>query len=262
MKTFEQDFKTNPTFNSIVGLSNTTYDNTNIRSGQMATEDQILQLFNDAADLKSRINYCCRDIVMWKTYIRIVEEKTGIVVSDFFDNMASGMTKRGMPFTVEFARVFDESKFIMDRSVSDRVGSDYKNFKIVTTGMNTSHRANTKEIEDRLTLMLNDYYENTSVSDSAVNYHWPFSLPSQYGSGGEPSTILYVTSIVSNYRFLPQTVNKRDNLYHVYKDLTDNKIKIDIMGKNQFEYNITSTPIKAYDTVFVTQWVLKQGASL
>lgn len=41
MKTFEQDFKTNPSFNTVTGLTNTTFDPNNVVSGRGATEDQV-----------------------------------------------------------------------------------------------------------------------------------------------------------------------------------------------------------------------------
>lgn len=259
MKTFEQDFKTNPTFNSVVGLSNTTYDNTNIRSGQMATEDQILQLHQREAALQSRINYCCRDIVVWKTYLRIVEEKTGIVVSDFFDNMATGHARRGVPFTVYFSRPFDTSKFIMDRSASDRINYHY-NFKITTTGT-SSTTGNTKGYEDGMTQMLNDYYEDTTVINGVYNSPWPKNVNSSSANYQARTNIIQPGNNSAVVKPLPQRVTERDNIYYVYLDSTDNKIKIDILGKNQFQYDSNFTT-KAYDTFFATQWVLKEGASL
>lgn len=41
MKTFEQDFKTNPSFNTVTGLTNTTFDPENYVANRGATEGQI-----------------------------------------------------------------------------------------------------------------------------------------------------------------------------------------------------------------------------
>ena len=243
----------NPVFESVTGLTNTTFDPSNRRSGQMATEDQLMALENRATALQRRINECCRDLCIWKTYLRIVEEKTGLVVSDFFDNMKVGHTRRGVPFTVEFAREFDESKFIMNRSASDRVGAQYINFRITTTGNGSNGK--TTCFENGMRLMQDDYYENSTAPITGM---WPKSSCATTIGPLSITNILNISNNSVSTRSLPQTITARDNIYHVYLDQTDNKIKIDILGKNQFEYGTES----AYDTFFATQWVLKEGATL
>lgn len=90
----------NPVFNNVLGLTNKTFDITNIRSGYMATEDQIQQLWQDIIRLEERIDYCCRDIVYWDFRV-LIFDRNGMVVSDFLENRATGIMRRGKNFTME-----------------------------------------------------------------------------------------------------------------------------------------------------------------
>lgn len=72
----------------------------------MATEAQIQELERRYTDVEARRNYCCRDIVVWKTYTRIVSPD-GIIVSPFIDNVVVGTARRGMPFTITFTPKWD-----------------------------------------------------------------------------------------------------------------------------------------------------------
>lgn len=38
----------------------------------MATEQQIAEIYGRIANLSSRIDYCCRDMIEWETHVQIV----------------------------------------------------------------------------------------------------------------------------------------------------------------------------------------------
>lgn len=90
----------NPNFNTVLGLTNTVFDRNNVRSGQMATEDQIQQLWQDIIQLEERIDYCCRDIVFWDFRVR-VRDKFGNIMSDYLENRRTGIMRRGKNYIME-----------------------------------------------------------------------------------------------------------------------------------------------------------------
>lgn len=99
-KDYDIAVSANPVFNNVLGLTNKTFDIINVRSGYMATEDQIQQLWQDIIRLEERIDYCCRDIVYWDFRVRILD-RNGMVVTDFLKNRATGIMRRGKNFTME-----------------------------------------------------------------------------------------------------------------------------------------------------------------
>lgn len=99
-KDYDIAVSANPVFNNVLGLTNKTFDITNVRSGYMATEDQIQQLWQDIIRLEERIDYCCRDIVYWDFRVRILD-RNGMLISDFLENRATGIMRRGKNFTME-----------------------------------------------------------------------------------------------------------------------------------------------------------------
>ena len=105
-----------PVFESITGLTNTTFDPDNYQEDRMATEAQIVQVERAIGDLQARKEHCCREIVTWRSYVRVIAQDTGIVLSDWLDNMQVGVTRRGEQFTVEFALPHDSSRYLDDRS--------------------------------------------------------------------------------------------------------------------------------------------------
>ena len=105
----------NPNFNTVLGLTNTVFDRNNVRSGQMATEDQIQQLWQDIIRLEERIDYCCRDIVFWDIQIRI-KDRYGNVITDFLENRTTGIARRGKNFTMRFP-LKAVPKYEIDRSI-------------------------------------------------------------------------------------------------------------------------------------------------
>lgn len=59
MKEFGMDFNKNPEFNTVTGLTNTTFDPNNVVSNRGATEGQIKTLHDDIGELETRIEGCC-----------------------------------------------------------------------------------------------------------------------------------------------------------------------------------------------------------
>lgn len=98
--TYNLSISKNPQFQTVLSLANTTFDRTNVRSGYMATEDQIQQLWQDIVRLEERIDYCCRDIVYWDFQIRI-RDKYGNIMSDYLQNRTTGTMRRGKNFTMK-----------------------------------------------------------------------------------------------------------------------------------------------------------------
>lgn len=99
--TYSLSISQNPQFQTVTGLTNQVFDRNNIVSGQMATEAQIQQLWQDIITLEQRIDYCCRDIVYWDIQVRI-RDKYGNIVTDYLDNRTTGITRRGKNFTMTF----------------------------------------------------------------------------------------------------------------------------------------------------------------
>lgn len=99
--TYNLSISKNPQFQTVTGLTNQTFNRNNIVSGQMATEAQIQQLWQDIIRLEERIDYCCRDIVFWDVQVRI-RDRFGNIVSDFLENRTTGITRRGKKFTMTF----------------------------------------------------------------------------------------------------------------------------------------------------------------
>lgn len=99
-KDYDIAVSANPVFNNVLGLTNKTFDITNVRSGYMATENQIQQLWQDIIRLEERIDYCCRDIVYWDFRVRVLD-RNGMLITDYLKNRATGIMRRGKNFTME-----------------------------------------------------------------------------------------------------------------------------------------------------------------
>lgn len=221
----------------------------------MATEDQIKQLWVDGTNLQNRINECCRDIVMWKSYVRVVAENTSIVVSDWLDNVAVGSTRRGLPFTMEFSLPHDSNKFFDDRSSPDNAGH-INSFNVHVTFPDTGVSTEEKISEivqcanDETVSSLCNFGHRTNGSwiwNTAISAPLTSGLLDGYsGSNPLPAFNTYNTS--SHY-YMPS------GYYYIYKDFTDNKIKIDVKRRDQFADG-------HYLALFFTQFVLRSGATL
>lgn len=122
-KDYDIAVSANPVFNNVLGLTNKTFDITNVRSGYMATEDQIQQLWQDIIRLEERIDYCCRDIVYWDFRVRILD-RNGMIVSDFLENRATGIMRRGKNFTMEIP-LPPVAKYEMERANGAGTASNF-----------------------------------------------------------------------------------------------------------------------------------------
>lgn len=101
MTTYNLAINRNPDFQTVNSLTNLVFDRNNVRSGRMATEDQIQQLWQDIIRLEERIDYCCRDIVYWDCQVQI-RDKYGNIVSGYLENRTTGITRRGKNFVMTF----------------------------------------------------------------------------------------------------------------------------------------------------------------
>lgn len=97
--TYNLSISKNPNFQTVNSLTNLVFDRNNVRSGNMATENEIQQLWQDIVRLEERIDYCCRDIVFWDFRVRI-RNKYGDIVTDYLENRTTGITRRGKNFTM------------------------------------------------------------------------------------------------------------------------------------------------------------------
>lgn len=124
MAEYDLDFDDNPKFNTVLGLSNTTFDPNNIVSGRMVTEQQLQALWQRIYDDELIIDRCCRDIILWEAHVQIVRLNTntldpnlgfptagGVAVSPFADNVSVGVARRGLPFTVTFPLKWNSSLY-------------------------------------------------------------------------------------------------------------------------------------------------------
>lgn len=99
MTTYNLAINKNPDFQTVNSLTNLVFDRNNVRSGRMATENQIQQLWQDIIRLEERIDYCCRDIVYWDFQVRI-RDKYGNIITDYLENRTTGIARRGKNFVM------------------------------------------------------------------------------------------------------------------------------------------------------------------
>lgn len=227
----------------------------------MATEDQIRQLWIDANDLEQRIDYCCRDIVVWKSYVRVIAEGTSIVMSDWFDNVAVGTTRRGVPFTVEFALPHDSAKFFDNRSNGNDGSYFSMAFNIQVNLPGNAVKAQTVFTNNAISCA---YDSNSSPNNQYCNFG---NIPNGAWLVNPNSGFKITSGLLIPYRGYPSPLpqyNINDvsihydhpaNTYYMYKDSTDNKIKIDVKRRDQFRNG-------EYLALFFTQFVLRNGATL
>lgn len=116
---YEIGFVDNPRFESITGLTNTTFDPNNIQEDRMASEAQVLAAWNASADLEMEVERCCKDMCVWETYVQIVRMNTntlssngvpnsgGVVISPFSRNRRSGIIRQGEIYTATFSLPFN-----------------------------------------------------------------------------------------------------------------------------------------------------------
>lgn len=130
MKPYKFNFSSDPSFNTVTGLSNTTFNPTVTVENRMATEAQIQELYRDIVAAEQRRDYCCRDIIVWETHTQIVRlnnntmlntsdtkdsyfsfSSGGVVVSTFEENVNIGTMRRGLAYTVTFPVKWDNDLY-------------------------------------------------------------------------------------------------------------------------------------------------------
>ena len=243
----------NPVFQSVTGLTNTTFNPDNYREDRMATEAQIQQVERAIGDLQAMKQHCCREIVVWRSYVRVVAENTGIVLSDWLDNMQVGTPRRGEQFTVEFALPHDSTKFFDNRSGT---GNNYKNnFRIDANMPGAASVAENLFLTNAIACpydgtQSNSFCQYANISDGA----W---LRNPAGNAPVTSGLLYGDNRLPqfNTNFTSYNFIHPANVYYIYKDSTTNKIKIDVKRRDQYAAG-------EYLALFFTQFVLRNGATL
>lgn len=235
MKDVIKDISQNPSFSTVTGLINTTFNPNSIVEGRMATEDQVNQIALDIADLEQRNDNCCRDIVVWRSYVRVVAENTGIVVSDWLNHYNTGTARRGKPFTIEFSLPHDETKYYMNRS---QPRSNYTSF-----------------------LYAFGFHINSSGKAAMADTVFKTRIGQAFNGTSSPSFTEsddYLTNDGTNSKLQPTGVlpaGSDNGYYYFYKDSTTNKIKIDVRIANKIGNN-------EYFCIALTQFVLKAGQTM
>lgn len=254
MKRFKLALSDNPVFETITGLTNTTFDSNNIVGGRMATEAQIKALWEDINVLEQRVDYCCRDIVVWKTYTRIIAEDSGIVISDWLENAVMGTTRRGVPFTVEFSPTHDSSKYLDNRSSysiyrQPYIGSKGANFTIAVNNPGSVNQVESNFLTKAVGQSADGVAPQGGSQDAGT---FGYNNPGWTYIDNITKIIIWETFVDQNVEVptkpLPQLSS--DGYYYAYKD-TDNKIKIDVRRRDQYTIN-------EYLALFFTQFVLKK----
>lgn len=136
MPKYNIDFGDNPSFNTVLGLSNTTFNPNDIVSGRMVTEQQLQDTWQRIYDDEQLIDRCCRDIILWEAHVQLVRLNSntittksgwpvttagGIVVSTFDENVSVGVARRGLSYTVTFPLKWDNNLYVPRHSSASRV---------------------------------------------------------------------------------------------------------------------------------------------
>lgn len=108
----------------------------------MASEAQVLAAWNAATSLEEEAERCCKNMVVWETYVQIVRLNTntrtstgtpdagGVVVSSFHSNRNSGITREHEIYTATFARKFDSGIYAPYTTVAGTNGEPYTTFNL------------------------------------------------------------------------------------------------------------------------------------
>lgn len=235
----------NPVFESITGLTNTTFDPDNYQEDRMATEAQIQQVMRAIGDLEARKIHCCREIVTWRSYVRVIAEGTGIVLSDWLENMQVGTTRRGEPFTVEFALPHDSTKFFDNRSGNRNY---MYNFRIDVSLPGYAAKAENTFLTEAITCPYDSAQNNRYCEYTISDGDWLYGGNKVATSGlllnSNPGTPLPQFNIYN-----PGTRHTHPaDTYYIYKDSTTNKIKINVRRRDQYAAD-------EYLALFFTQFV-------
>lgn len=240
-----------PVFESITGLTNTTFDPDNYQEDRMATEAQIAQIERAIGDLQARKEHCCREIVTWRSYVRVIAQDTGIVVSDWLDNMQVGSARRGEQFTVEFALPLDGNRFVGETSIPN--GNPESTATTPGFYSNLAVRVN----EPGRTLQIENCLYARDVGVAKYNTTtYPFTMSNGIWPCGSGDNTLILIKYNGDHQLLPIASNNTnaEGLYYIYKDQETNKIKIDVKRLDQFAGN-------EYLALFFTQFVQRREYS-
>ena len=239
---YEIDFSSDPTFNTVIGLSNTTFDINNVRSGHMATEDQISQLYADIVRNEKRRDECCRDIIIWEARVQVVRMNRyefnsnyglmggGAVISTFEDNVSVGTARKGLAYTVKFPLSWSNSLYVPRSrwtSVNNSCG-------VLSQGFNTHYIAEYRIIEEN-TITLGDC-QSTSTNFSR------FWL--------SPTVINPSPNVNNNSN--GHIINPDNNWGSFVHDVKDDGTVTVTDNRRNSNYNIIR---------FYTQWVLRRCAN-
>lgn len=242
MKQFELEFSNDPSFNTVINLTNKTFNPDNITEGRMATEDQILQLEQRYNEVQQIVDYCCRDIVVWKTFVRIIDS-SGNVVSPYGENVVVGTARRGKPFTVTFSPNFNPNTY---KTTSDGVNPVSITragglFSIRYTASNTDQQSR-RWTEEVL------YKDSTTVADDLTVREFPDD-PAYTGSS------YYVPNVTEIGNFT-EAIPVTKNGFTIY--FNGGTLAIDVRSGSIFRGVINSYPNDpAYTAIFYTQFVEK-----
>ena len=266
---YEIDFSDDPVFETVTGLTNTTFNINNVVENRMATEGQLLDIANRINDLQNRINYCCNDIVTWKTYVRVIAENSNTVMSDWDENVVVGTTRKNNPFTVYFGLPLDTEKFYPNASMWNDNNSDraWMHVKVNITG-----RASLSEsflISDAMNMDIDSIngvtpegrkrvgFARNRLSNAGYSFFPTYSSnPNNPGNNSVTMNIpVYTTTPAaeSEIENNPFPILSSDNKYRVYLD--GSTVKIDVITKSHFAEN-------DYVASFFIQYVLREGMTL
>ena len=176
MKRCELDLINNPSFNTVTGLTNTSFNPNNYVENRMATEEQISQLYNRIVEQEQRRDKCCRDIIMWESHVQVVRLNSntiteygipsagGVIIESFDDNINVGTTRRGMAHTVVFSKKWDDNLYF---PVTPEMEYDSANCSSLIEG-NTTYT--TSVLVNQLTTIVQyRYCKNNSIIVSSCN---------------------------------------------------------------------------------------------
>lgn len=174
-------------FESVSGLTNTTFDPENIEDGRMTTEGSVLQAYNDIAELRRRADACCRDLLIWEAHVQVVRMNTntkknygmnthvgGTVVSMFEENVRAGVMRRGLPYTAVFPLKWDPDLYVKNmtlHSTSSCGGYDAGGGKRSEAGILEFRRVADSVLNDTFCLnggIRNGFWRGASTTNNGI----------------------------------------------------------------------------------------------
>lgn len=241
----------------------------------MATEAQIQELERRYTEVEARRNYCCRDIVVWKTYTRIVSPD-GIVISNFIDNVVVGTARRGMPFTVTFSpkwngSLYEDYRSMPPNSSGNRIYSNNFQINVVSNyGANpTATNATQSEREAIDYVLINSTSTsvssntNSSFNDVRETYNGTQYLLSGYSVPITRNCTITDADTCAPLRTFPVYTTYYGNdggNFYIYRQ-SDGTITVDVKDRTVYR-GVQNAYLDdpAHLLLFFTQFVLKARA--